>query len=184
MRYDYPLDAESVIWDGGAYEGVFAREMAHKYGCTVHAFEPCRRFFEIAQATCREFDTVKLHHFALGSVTRALPLSVRGNSTGFFYESEETEKSNVIDVAALIDILDSPPTIDLLKLNIEGSEFEVLEHLLDTGRISRFKNIQVQFHMNVKDWTNRLTDIYSRLFVTHRHDWGEDPLFHQGFSLR
>lgn len=184
LRYAYPLDAESVVWDCGAYHGAFARAIAHRYGCTVHAFEPCRRFFEIASATCREFDTVKLHHFAVGSITRSGLLSVRNDSSGFYSASIVTEEANIIDVTKLLDILDAPPVIDLIKLNVEGCEYEILEALIDNGKVSRFKNIQVQFHPNVDHWHYRQRQIERQLLTTHSHEWGEDPMLHQSFTLK
>jgi len=36
--------------------------------------------------------------------------------------------------------------VDLMKINIEGGEYELLERLLETKEILRIRNIQVQFH--------------------------------------
>ena len=41
--------------------------------------------------------------------------------------------------------------IDLLKLNIEGSEYDLLEKLLKSGLISTIDKLQIQFHENINE---------------------------------
>ena len=45
-----------------------------------------------------------------------------------------------------VEDLDNLKVNALMKINIEGGEFELLERLLETRLISRIENIQVQFH--------------------------------------
>ena len=58
--------------------------------------------------------------------------------------------------------------VALLKLNIEGGEFELLEHLLDSGEIERFENIQVQFHWFAPEAHRRMQRIHEQLTVSHQ----------------
>lgn len=183
-RYDYPLDAESVVFDCGAYEGDFARAIAHRYGCRVFAFEPCRRFFEIARATVKAFPNVVVYNFAVGGSTRDAELAVRGDSTSLHSKSHETQTVRVFALGQLLGIVDSPPVVDLMKLNVEGAEYEILEHAIEAGILTRFKNIQVQWHGNVEYPASRRAKIVDELLKTHDHTWGDDPSFHQNFQLR
>lgn len=57
--------------------------------------------------------------------------------------------------------------IALMKINIEGGEYELLEHMLDTGLVSRVCNFQVQFHDFVPDAYPRMLAIQERLRATH-----------------
>ena len=36
--------------------------------------------------------------------------------------------------------------VDLLKLNIEGEEYSLLESLIENNELKRFSDIQIQFH--------------------------------------
>ena len=36
--------------------------------------------------------------------------------------------------------------IDLMQINIEGDEYDILEHWLKTGIINKIKILQIQFH--------------------------------------
>ena len=57
--------------------------------------------------------------------------------------------------------------IDLMKINIEGGEYEFLEYLLDTGLAVKIKNVQVQFHDFVPNAETRTKSIQERLSQTH-----------------
>ena len=52
--------------DVGAYNGVWTREMARKYGCTVLAFEPVQQLFLDAGITCMESERVIVINAGLG----------------------------------------------------------------------------------------------------------------------
>ena len=58
--------------------------------------------------------------------------------------------------------------VDLIKINIEGGEYEVLETLLNNNMISIFKNIQVQFHdFIVENAKERMNAIQKKIALTH-----------------
>jgi hypothetical protein len=49
--------------------------------------------------------------------------------------------------------------VDLIQINIEGDEYPLLEHMLETGSINKFKNIQVQFHLGIENDVERRNKI-------------------------
>jgi hypothetical protein len=57
--------------------------------------------------------------------------------------------------------------VDLLKINVEGCEYEILDHILNKGLIKIFKNIQVQFHDFVPDAIQKRNKIIEKLKNTH-----------------
>lgn len=61
--------------------------------------------------------------------------------------------------------------IDLMKINIEGGEYALLPHLIDTGVISRVRNIQIQFHELDVDSAEKRESIICALRKTHKRDW-------------
>ena len=54
-----------------------------------------------------------------------------------------------------------------MKINIEGAEYDLLEHLIDTGLISNIHNIQVQFHDFVSNAEQRMIMLQKELEKTH-----------------
>ena len=58
--------------------------------------------------------------------------------------------------------------IDLITINIEGSEYDLLEHLIETGFVKNIGNIQIQFHNFVPNATERMHSIQNNLAKTHK----------------
>lgn len=57
--------------------------------------------------------------------------------------------------------------IDLTKINIEGAEYDLMLHLINTKLISKIKNIQIQFHDFVPDAEEKMNNIHDVLKLTH-----------------
>jgi len=167
LRLKYPLTTDSVVFDCGGYEGDWAAAIYDRYACTVHCFEPVQSFYE---SICQRFsgiDAIKIYNFGLHSRNETSTIRLSGNASSTFGSLGNAQKIELIDVS---NFLQSLPTdqIDLMKINIEGGEYQLLERLLETGLINRVRNLQVQFHNFVPDaeaWRER---IRTRLFETHR----------------
>ena len=76
-------------------------------------------------------------------------------------------KKDITEVIKDLDI----EKIDLLKLNIEGSEYDLLEKLIKSGLISTIDKLQIQFHENINDADLRRDRIRSDLNTTHKEIW-------------
>ena len=61
--------------------------------------------------------------------------------------------------------------IDLLKVNIEGSEYNLMPHIIEEKLIEKINNIQIQFHIFVSDAKNKRDEIIKSLGKTHKEDW-------------
>jgi hypothetical protein len=61
--------------------------------------------------------------------------------------------------------------VALMKLNIEGLEFELLDALLGGGGIANVDNLLIQFHDFVPDAAARRTSIQQQLMRTHEQLW-------------
>lgn len=57
--------------------------------------------------------------------------------------------------------------INLLKINIEGGEYDLLEHIIQHNLQEKIENIQVQFHKNIDDSECRRKNIQQLLKKTH-----------------
>ncbi len=58
--------------------------------------------------------------------------------------------------------------IDLMKINIEGAEYDLLEYLIASGLVRRIRRFQIQFHDFVLDAEARMLAIQEQLASTHR----------------
>ena len=61
--------------------------------------------------------------------------------------------------------------IDLLKINIEGAEYDLLEDMIKKNLVSKCNNIQVQFHTFISGYKERYELIKYGLSQTHELTW-------------
>jgi hypothetical protein len=74
------------------------------------------------------------------------------------------ESKSIRDVISQLEI----KYVDLMKLNIEGSEFTILKDLIDFDMVSRIHRILVQFHKFVPTSAELRREIRKDLQLTHR----------------
>ncbi|MBK8040754.1 MAG: FkbM family methyltransferase [Verrucomicrobiaceae bacterium] len=168
LRLNYALDASSVVFDVGGFEGDFAAAIHERYGCEVHVFEPVPAFFEALKARFAGNQRITLHPFGLGGRTESLPMSIEANGSSHVKETE-TEKTVSAQIISFEDFISESciSRVDLMKINIEGAEFDLLDHLIRHGRQSMIRDLQVQFHRFVRDASARRRDLRRRLAETH-----------------
>lgn len=184
-RHDYPLTPASVIMDVGMHEGNFAVVMCEQYGCRIEGFEPIKEFAEVAALKLARYSGVTIHPYALGDSNRRETWSLKGAMTSFHSAGTQKESVEIRDIA---DFMSNSGWrhVDLLKLNCEGSEYEILERLLECNPMRRFANIQIQWHACVPNFFMRRAEINVRLNETHELTW-QDPDFdtgHENWHLR
>jgi FkbM family methyltransferase len=173
LRLDYPeLGPRSIVLDLGGFHGDFSLRIHGKYGATCHCFEVVPSLCDGIRAVVGANPAIFVHPFGLAGTTREEDIffAEEGSST-LCNRAEEANRLRIRLVRAadwLQENLGDRP-VDLMKVNIEGGEYELLEHLLDTGLVQRMRNIQVQFHEDViPHATARMEAIQSRLSKTHR----------------
>ena len=72
--------------------------------------------------------------------------------------------------------------INLIKINIEGGEYDLLENLIENDFIKNIENIQVQFHKIGKEYKKRMMSIQEKLKETH-HLTYKYPLVWENWEL-
>ncbi len=165
MRHDYPLTPNSCVIDCGGFEGNFAKIISEKYGCCVHVLEPVKRFRD----SMHRSPLILVHPYGVAGESRDAKFNVGGDSSGEF--ATGLPHTETVQLRAIGHVLFELANkgCDLLKLNIEGTEFEVLESLLTMvmPSLAGVKNIQVQFHRNVPNAEARYETIAVGLSRTH-----------------
>lgn len=166
LRLNYDLTEESIVFDLGGYEGQWANEIFSKYHCTVHIFEPVEEFGNQIERRFSDNNKVSLHRFGLAGETKKMLLSVSADGSSLFKQGDvmlEISLKKAIDFMNENDI----HYIDLMKINIEGGEYDLLEHLIDANFILNITNIQIQFHDFVANASERMNKIQEALGKTH-----------------
>ena len=175
LRYDYALNARSIVIDVGCYEGNWAKQIHEKTGCRVDAYEPVKRFFDQICENLKTLDKIRVYNFGVNSLGGHVQIHVQNDSSGAFAGSSDVETCTMLPIATVIRN-SCVRYVEVVKLNCEGAEYEILESLLSTRdhfgpAIDRLNNIQVQFHCVVQDWERRYSEIATQLSKTHELTW-------------
>lgn len=173
LRTNYScLDQNSVILDLGGFNGDFSFRMNAQYGATCHVFELNPVWCERIQADSRHNEKIIVHPFGLAGSTRQERLFLVGEGSSTLCDRSQESETIDTKVVRALDWFNAElenVVVDLAKINIEGGEYELLEHMIETGLTRRIKNIQVQFHEDViPDANARMCAIHEKLAATHR----------------
>jgi FkbM family methyltransferase len=168
LRLDYDLTPDSVVLDVGGFEGQWTSDIVAMYGCRVHVFEPVPAFADRIAARFARNPRVTVHRYGLAAGDGTEPISLAGDASSVVRAGNAAETIS-IELRRARDVLDSigPGRFDLVKLNIEGAEYDLIEHLADEDLMPRIRDLQVQFHSFVVDAPERMSQIRSRLARTH-----------------
>lgn len=166
LRLDYALNANAVVFDLGGYEGEWAADIFCRYGCTLHIFEPYSVYCNNIKNRFAFNSKVFVHELGLAAVTSESTLSIDDNSSSMFKAGDSSVGIQLL-AANEFFAQHAISEIQLMKVNIEGGEYDLLDHLLDTGEINKIINLQVQFHDFVPGAAHRMKKIQQRLSETH-----------------
>lgn len=167
LRLDYDLNSDSVVLDLGGYRGEWAHDIHTRYGCTVHVFEPVKSFADGIVARFQGNPAIHVHCCGLGKQTRTERIGLSADASSMFQSNGAVESIQLVDAADWFQ-QNKVSHVDLMKINIEGGEYELLERLLESGLASRVENIQVQFHNLAPDSEARMKAILQGLHATHQ----------------
>jgi FkbM family methyltransferase len=139
-----PLTRDSVIVDAGAHRGEFSAEIIRRFGCQCHLVEANPRLVETLIIAGAESVTTA----ALGGYDGRGMLHVSENpeATGLF-EAGPTTTSVEVETISLTTLMRrlGLTRIDLLKLDIEGAEFDLIAST-PNQILQRISQITVEFH--------------------------------------
>jgi len=164
LRQDYDLSGKSLVLDLGGYQGQWASDIYARYRCAIHIFEPVPQFAEAIKARFARNPSITVHAAALGPTDCEARIAL--NDDGSHLAANGGVPVLVKRADTFIDSLGAP-AIDLVKINIEGAEYDLLEHLLNTGHILQINNLQIQFHRFVPNAVMRRDNIRKKMSTTH-----------------
>lgn len=166
-RFNYDLNENSIVFDIGGYNGEYASILSNKYNCIIYIFEPVPSFFKIIKDKFSNNSRIHPLCVGLSDITTKQSISIQDIASSIFIQGGKRIEIQLKDITEFLKET-GLNTIDLMKLNIEGAEYALLESLIRNNRISTFKNILVQFHdFIIPDAKVRMMQIQKDLSRTH-----------------
>lgn len=182
LRINYNLNQNSVVVDAGGFHGEFAKTINDKYGSIVFVLEPIVRLYNgIDNLFSRNPRVIPLN-YAIAARTEQSLISLDDDGSSLYTNGNVTETIQCVDVREFFDD-NNIDTVDLLKLNIEGAEYDVLDRIIELNLLPNIKNIQIQFHRFVPDCNRRRNTIRESLSKTHVCVWNYDWIW-EGWKLK
>jgi FkbM family methyltransferase len=168
LSLQYPLDSDSVVFDVGAFTGGFTQQIFLKFNCYVYAFEPLKNYSDILKNKFKNNHKIKILDFGLFDKNKKILISNIGASSSIF-SRVEGEASELVEFRSFFEFVNdnSIKKINLLYMNIEGSEYNLMKHIIKTDYIKNIDHLQIQFHNYVEGSKQLRKQIRDELKKTH-----------------
>ena len=169
LRLNYDLNESSVVFDLGGYEGQWTSDIYSKYCCVVYCFEPVKEFADALSLRFARNKKIHIFQFGLSNEDKNARMTLAKNSSSTFKILKKNPTEEVVLKKAVSFMQENKINmVDLMKINIEGGEYDLLDHFLDSGFVLNIKNLQIQFHDFVPKAEMRMARIQEGLAKTHR----------------
>lgn len=160
----YDLNENSIIMDLGGYNGLWGQQMIDKYNPNVYIIEPVTSFYEGMVSKFRGNPKVRLLNVGVGVEDKDGIIYMGGDMISSKLSNGKQINVKFNSIETILDNFELD-FVDLIQINIEGDEYDLLEHMIKTGSINKFKNIQIQFHLGIKNDFERRNKIKEGLQI-------------------
>jgi FkbM family methyltransferase len=169
---DAPITDHGVALDLGAYVGNWSKRMAERYSCTVFAFEPSPGLAAKAADALREHPKVTVLPYGVGATDCTAQLARDGPGSSIYTGNGKfgSVEVQIRDIVAVLDELDLHH-VDVLKINIEGAEYDVFDRLIEANWLPRIGAVSIQFHEFHPNAHRRRRQIREALRGSHDQVW-------------
>lgn len=166
----------------GSFDGLWARDVHQRYGSRILIFEPVESFCRKMRGSIPTVGggggrAVEILPYGLSDHDHEDFFYLQGQGTSFNRRLADAQqvKVQLRDGVKVLDELNIT-NVDLVKINIEGGEYDLLEHYIEYERLSVFKNLLIQFH-RIQGAEERLTTLRERMAETHELSWRYEGVF-------
>jgi len=166
LRLSYPLNENSVVFDVGGYRGIWAEKIINLYNPHIYIFEPVPEYYSEIVKQLGINPRVFLYNFGLSDKDMNTKIALLSNASSVYKKSKQYINIKLRDINKFLAET-KIKKIDLIKINIEGGEYPLLNRLISSRTIEICQNIQVQFHNFIPQAKSRRNKIREHLKRTH-----------------
>ena len=123
-----------------------------------------------------------VHEVRLARETHETPIGLRGTSSTIFGRNGGGAPTALVWLVRAGDAFAEAgiERADLLKLNVDGTEYQQLEHLAKASWLPHIRYLQIQFHDVAPDSAARMRARHERLAQTHAVTWRYELVWESG----
>lgn len=145
------FSSEDVVIDIGSHKGYFAKLCLDK-GCkNIHCFEPDLENFKEIASTLSSYNKWQAYPIAIWKTKGQIDFyNISGTNTGLHSIHNTSESKTKVDSVSLDDILIHFPKVSLIKIDAEGSEFDIL---MNSKMLNKVEKIVGEYHNDLTDFT-------------------------------
>jgi FkbM family methyltransferase len=175
ILHEADIDADSVVVDVGAFTGAWAQNMVERYDPIIYAFEPNPNSFARLSEKAARNPKLRPQPYGLGDEDATVEFTLHGLGSSMCDERSshaDTPRINV-EIAAIDRVWKDLQLgqIDLMKINIEGAEFPLLDRMIKTNLLKNVRCFMIQFHEWHPGAYGKRKHIRRELSKTHRLEW-------------
>lgn len=143
----FPLDNNSCVLDIGAFIGDTAVFFAMQ-GAKVYAYEPQRKAFEMVIENAKINNFKKVHAFNNPITSNGRKLFAKSSdSASLSFDTNSKSAGEEINSIRLSEVLDKEKTWDIVKIDIEGGEWELINYLnKHSDKLNKIKAFIFEIH--------------------------------------
>ena len=166
LRYKYNLNSNSIVFDLGGYIGQWTNDIYSRYNCNIFVFEPVESFYKNINKRFEGNNKIKVFNFGLSDENKEADISIKEDASSLYAKGGKNAKIKLVKASDFIKEKNIKK-IDLMKINIEGGEYDLMEEIISSGTINQIENIQIQFHHFIDNAEKRMKEIQTKLEKTH-----------------
>lgn len=155
---NYYLNENSIVIDLGGYKGIWVEQMLKKYNCNFYIIEPLSEYYNLMVNKFKNNSNVYLLNVGISTENKKGIIYTNGDGSSSNTDNGKPIEVNFNTIESIFEIWNLKK-IDLIQINIEGDEYPLLEQMIATGMIFKFKNIQIQFHSFIDNSIQRRNNI-------------------------
>jgi len=159
---NHNLNENSVVMDLGGYTGVWLKKMELKYNPNLYVVEPIKKFYDVLVKNFESNKKFNSLNVGVSNENKKGVINLKGDETSSQDVGGDSIEVEFIDMGTLLKKW-GLESVDLLQINIEGDEYPLLENMIETGVINKFKSLQIQFHLNNNNFQERRDNIRKHL---------------------
>jgi FkbM family methyltransferase len=137
------LKKDSVIIDCGGFDGEFTDQILKKKFKKIYIYEPDLNYYNKLTKKYSHKANIKVLNLALHTQNKKIILSNNLNASSIM---EKSVNGSQVKAVCVKDEFKKYNKIDLLKLNIEGAEYGVLDLIFRYNIDNKINSFLIQFH--------------------------------------